>query len=307
MRKAIIFCLLVFALASAQVKQRVAVLPSVGEAGTLDDRGLNFLTDKVREIASKILPTGNFMLLRQEAVINAIGGEEDFFRECKEGTCVGELAKKANADYGARCDVFKMDKDLILKFELYSVKDEAILETFTDYNVKDFREMITLLEERLPNAFRKMLPQQQKPIVESVYALPPQSVTSSSVTVEPSQKIFPQNKIENKTNLEGVNFLSGKAELTDNAKRVLDNVAKQLLASPAKIEIHCHTDDQGRASANKELSQRRAEAVVSYLASKGVNASYMHAIGFGRDMPIASNKTAEGRAKNRRVELIIKD
>jgi hypothetical protein len=97
------------------------------------------------------------MLLRQEAVINAIGGEEDFFRECKEGTCVGELAKKANADYGARCDVFKMDKDLILKFELYSVKDEAILETFTDYNVKDFRGMLAVLEQRLPGAFRKML------------------------------------------------------------------------------------------------------------------------------------------------------
>jgi hypothetical protein len=157
LRKALIFCLLALALAFAQPKHRIAVLPSIGEPGTLDDRGLNLLTDKVREIASKTLPPSSFMLLRQEAVISAIGGEEEFFRECKEGTCVGELAKKANADYGARCDVLKLGEDLVLKFELYSVKDEAILETFTDYKVKDFHGMLAVLEEKLPNAFGKML------------------------------------------------------------------------------------------------------------------------------------------------------
>jgi uncharacterized protein (TIGR02145 family) len=154
MKKALIFCLLAFALASAQPKQRVAVLPSVGE---LSPQELELLTVKVREIATKTLPVSGFLLLRQEAVISAIGGEEEFFRECKEGTCVGELAKKANANYGARCDVLKVGKDLVLKFELYSVKDEAILETFTDYNAKDFRGMIAALEQQLPGAFRKCL------------------------------------------------------------------------------------------------------------------------------------------------------
>jgi hypothetical protein len=66
------------------------------------------------------------------------------------------LAKKANADYGARCDVFKMDDILALKFELYSVEEEAILETFTDYGVKDFMGMLAVLDERVPGAFGKI-------------------------------------------------------------------------------------------------------------------------------------------------------
>jgi uncharacterized protein (TIGR02145 family) len=110
----------------------------------------------VREVASKTLPQGNFILLRQDAVVEAIGTEE-YFLACKEGTCIGELAKKANANYGARCDVFMVDNNSVLKFELYSVKDEAILETFTDYDAQDFYRMLAVLEERLPDAFKKML------------------------------------------------------------------------------------------------------------------------------------------------------
>jgi uncharacterized protein (TIGR02145 family) len=153
MKKALFFCLLILALASAQQKQRLAVLPSVGE---LESKKLDLLTDKVREVASKTLPQGNFILLRQDAVVEAIGAEE-YFAACKEGTCIGELAKKANANYGARCDVFMVDNNSVLKFELYSVKDEAILETFTDYDAQDFYRMLAVLEERLPGAFKKML------------------------------------------------------------------------------------------------------------------------------------------------------
>jgi uncharacterized protein (TIGR02145 family) len=153
MKKALFFCLLILAFASAQQKQRLAVLPSVGE---LEPKKLDLLTDKVREIASKTLPQSNFILLRQDAVVEAIGTEE-YFLACKEGTCIGELAKKANANYGARCDVFRVDNNPVLKFELYSVKEEAILETFTDYDAEDFYKMLAVLEERLPGAFKKML------------------------------------------------------------------------------------------------------------------------------------------------------
>jgi outer membrane protein OmpA-like peptidoglycan-associated protein len=111
--------------------------------------------------------------------------------------------------------------------------------------------------------------------------------------------------IEKKVNLKGVNFLSGKSELTLDAKRVLDDVVEQLLASPeVKIEIHGHTDNQGNAKSNQDLSERRAKAVVGYLASKGVRANRMRALGFGQDSPIADNATAAGREQNRRIEMI---
>jgi len=153
MKKTLFFCLIALACAFAQQKQRLAVLPSVGE---LEPNKLDLLTDKVREIAAKTLPQSGFILLRQDAVVEAIGTEE-YFTACKEGTCIGELAKKANANYGARCDVSMVDSSLVLKFELYSVNDEAILETFTDYEAKDFYKMLEVLEARLPDAFQKMI------------------------------------------------------------------------------------------------------------------------------------------------------
>jgi outer membrane protein OmpA-like peptidoglycan-associated protein len=111
--------------------------------------------------------------------------------------------------------------------------------------------------------------------------------------------------IEARVNLQGVTFGSGNATLTPNAKKVLDGVAEQLLASPkVKIEIQGHTDNVGKPSANQELSERRAKAVVGYLALKGVSMSRMRAVGFGQDAPMADNKTTEGRELNRRIEMI---
>ena len=113
--------------------------------------------------------------------------------------------------------------------------------------------------------------------------------------------------------LEGVDFQQmrvkyGKAELTLDAKRVLDGVADQLLATPnVKIEIYAHTDDQGYLEKNQELSERRAKVVVDYLATKGVKMNRMKAIGLGPMQPRASNSTAAGRAKNNRIEMRMVD
>jgi len=111
--------------------------------------------------------------------------------------------------------------------------------------------------------------------------------------------------IEARVNLQGVTFGSGNATLTPNAKKVLDGVAEQLLANPkVKIEIQGHTDNQGKPAANQDLSYRRAKSVVGYLATKGVSMSRMRAVGYGQDVPIEDNRTAEGRELNRRIEMI---
>ena len=141
------------AFVSAQPKQRVAVLPSVGD---LEPQGLILLTDKVREIATKNLPIGEYNILKLDAITKMIGAEE-LYRACKEGVCIGDLARKTDANYGARCDVIKFENNLVLKFELYSVNEDAIFETFTDYDVKDFRGMLAVLEARLPATFQKMV------------------------------------------------------------------------------------------------------------------------------------------------------
>ena len=104
--------------------------------------------------------------------------------------------------------------------------------------------------------------------------------------------------------LEGVNFKSGTAALLPASAKILDDVAKALIAQPdVKIEIGGHTDADGHAASNLKLSQRRANTVKDYLIKKGVPASRLIAKGYGETQPIADNQSPEGKAKNRRVEL----
>jgi outer membrane protein OmpA-like peptidoglycan-associated protein len=104
--------------------------------------------------------------------------------------------------------------------------------------------------------------------------------------------------------LEGVNFKTNSAELEPTSIAILDKAAESLLAWPeVKVEVGGHTDSTGSAVKNRTLSQARADAVRSYLISKGVAADRMTAKGYGPDKPIADNATKEGKAKNRRVEL----
>ena len=104
--------------------------------------------------------------------------------------------------------------------------------------------------------------------------------------------------------LEGVNFETNKAVLLEGAANILDRVAQSLIAHPeVKVEIGGHTDADGSESYNMKLSQRRANTVRDYLIKMGVPAAQLTAKGYGEAQPIADNKTTEGKATNRRVEL----
>ena len=104
--------------------------------------------------------------------------------------------------------------------------------------------------------------------------------------------------------LEGVNFETSSAQLTPEATTVLDRVATALNDNPdVRVRVIGHTDASGARAFNVQLSQARAESVTAYLATRGVSAERMEAVGVGPDRPIADNSTAEGRRTNRRVEL----
>ncbi len=99
-------------------------------------------------------------------------------------------------------------------------------------------------------------------------------------------------------------FATGSAKLLPKSFKSLNEVVKILGDDKTlKLDIDGHTDSQGKPEKNQTLSESRANAVKTYLVSKGVEESRMIAAGHGMDMPVADNKTAAGRAKNRRVEL----
>ena len=101
-------------------------------------------------------------------------------------------------------------------------------------------------------------------------------------------------------------FASNKSELLPSAQDRLNHVADALLTTKErKLTVEGHTDSQGTVNHNQDLSQRRADAVRSYLISRGYPGDLILAQGIGENRPIANNKSAEGRANNRRVEIIV--
>lgn len=106
--------------------------------------------------------------------------------------------------------------------------------------------------------------------------------------------------------LSGVLFETGGAQLSELAQRRLETVVQALRVYPERvITIEGYTDAQGSDESNRQLSQRRAEAVREYLERRGVPPERLRAVGKGEMNPIASNDTPEGRANNRRVEIVV--
>jgi outer membrane protein OmpA-like peptidoglycan-associated protein len=116
-------------------------------------------------------------------------------------------------------------------------------------------------------------------------------------------------KLKNIQNEKGpIVFATGKADLEadkcNNTLKAIDGLVKQYPG--LLVTIEGHTDNKGAAKVNKELSQKRAEAVVKWLVDNlQTPADRMKAKGYGPDKPVASNKTEKGRAKNRRVDFSV--
>ena len=101
-------------------------------------------------------------------------------------------------------------------------------------------------------------------------------------------------------------FATGETELQPDARSNLEDVVELLQTEPDKrIRIEGHTDSTGPANVNMRISQQRAEAVRDQLVAMGIAADRIRAVGMGEDFPIASNEDADGRSRNRRVDVIL--
>lgn len=103
----------------------------------------------------------------------------------------------------------------------------------------------------------------------------------------------------------GIEFDTGRATIRGEAEPVLQEIITLLDSQPSlRLRVEGHTDNTGSAEANQKLSEQRAEAVVDWLTKNGVASGRLVPSGEGSSYPVADNRTEEGRAKNRRVELV---
>lgn len=102
-----------------------------------------------------------------------------------------------------------------------------------------------------------------------------------------------------------INFETGKAEIKEESSKIIDQIAEMLNTNAnLKISIEGHTDNVGNAAANQTLSENRAKAVMSALISKGIDKTRLSSKGWGQTKSVSDNDSDDGKAKNRRVEIV---
>ncbi len=104
-----------------------------------------------------------------------------------------------------------------------------------------------------------------------------------------------------------IRFESGKASIDQDSMGLLDRLIETALRCPnANIEVAGHTDSDGDSNANMALSEKRAQSVADYLIKAGLPTDRLTAVGYGSQQPIAANDTDDGKAKNRRIDFVVK-
>jgi outer membrane protein OmpA-like peptidoglycan-associated protein len=149
-------------------------------------------------------------------------------------------------------------------------------------------------------------------VLPDIFSAPTQSYQLVITEIASMAQVVSANELLQELNKNGfvalyINFDTGKADLKQDGVASVKEIATLLKTNPTlKLSVEGHTDNVGDAAANKKLSEARAKSVTTALVASGVDAVRLSAAGFGQEKPVADNRTEEGRAKNRRVELVKK-
>jgi len=233
---------------------------------------VNQINNELAEITKKLE-----QLDALTAQVNAIKGAADVSAYTKE---LEELRNMLN-NYEKELAAIRTDTENLHKAD----NDLAA-------NINDLRSRLLTLSDEL-----KKLSEKPKPVVT-----PEPQVQEKPQVIEKDYLAELEEELQGKM----IHFATNATTLSEKDKLFLDKVAEYLIKLPeVKIEVQGHTDNTGSVKINNTISYNRAKSVADYLIAKGVPESQLIVKGYGPSKPIASNKTAQGRATNRRVQLVI--
>jgi outer membrane protein OmpA-like peptidoglycan-associated protein len=184
-------------------------------------------------------------------------------------------------------NTFGMGKDAIDRYKI-------VYTTFGDILSKMYPELMATY----PN-YQKVV---DKSFLQSVVANHPELLQGEAIKMSYSKEIT--QEISSKSYQ--IQFETGSSIIRPESYNELDEIMKSsVVAEGLKVGVYGHTDDTGTPEANQKLSEDRANAVKNYLISKGLGSNRVEAKGYGETQPIAENSNASGRAKNRRVQIVL--
>jgi chemotaxis protein MotB len=208
--------------------------------------------------------------------------------------------------------LFELNKDLNETIAMLSDEKLSVL--------KEKESAISRLSEEKEKALARLLEEKQRTVQEKERAMAEMKQTYDSLVSELNDEIkkgeIAVTQLRDKLSLsmvEKILFDSGKADIKQNGKAVLDRVAEILRkVTDKQIRIEGHTDNvpigpvlAEKYPTNWELSTARSTTVVRYLQQKGVDPGFLSAAGYSEYRPVASNESDDGKAKNRRIEIVL--
>jgi outer membrane protein OmpA-like peptidoglycan-associated protein len=195
------------------------------------------------------------------------------------GSMAFNLADAAN--------MFGLGKDGLDRYKM-------VYKTFGDILSKMYPEIMATYPE-----YQKVV---DKSFLMSVVANHPELMEGKALTVQYTEKITEQ--VSSKSYQ--IQFETGSSQISSKSYSVLDDILRSaVVAEGLKVGVYGHTDNTGNPESNMTLSRARAQSVKSYLMSKGLSENEIESEGYGDRQPIVSNATADGRAKNRRVQIVL--